>query len=272
MAKTETAKKKRPLKTRIKWNTITAMTVFLICYIGAHVLSRTEGARAAIADKISNGTRQQVSLEKCGMTPLMGLHLEGLSFQGVQMPDVRMSFNWLSFFFDTTPFVKQLKIDGLEINLRRVPESGHWEPLVLNGVGRRLGDAVGLESSLTGDDSLPKFPPEAINDRTLLQLQRAKLVWKDEAGREIAYITDADLKLRPGAFTKRKVIQTIVKCGHIKLANGRGLRDFRFEAFRIEGSEWVTVMDLADSNGEYPEFSSNALWSELNLYLTQLTE
>lgn len=272
MAKKETTKKKRPLKTRIKWNTITAVTLFLIGYIGAHVLSRTDGFKQAVTDKISNGTRQQVTVEAVGMTPLMGLHLQGLSFQGVLMPDVRMSFNPFSFFSDKKPFVRELKIDGLEISLRRVPESGLWEPLVLNGVGRRLGDAVGLESSLTGDDSLPKFPPEAINEKTLLQLSRAKLVWKNETGKEIAYITDADLKLRSGSFTKRKVIQTIVKCGNIKMANGRGLRDFRFEAFRIEGSQIVTVLNMADSNGEYEEFSSDDLWAILNQYLTLLTE
>lgn len=265
----ESVKKTRPLKNRLKWNAITAVVLVLIGYIGAHVLSRTEGFRQAVADKISNGTRQQISLEKCGMTPLLGLHLEGLSFQGVLMPDVRLSFNFF-FWATSNPLVKQLKINELEINLRRVPQSGHWEPLVLNGVGRRLGDALGLESGVM-DDSLPTFPPKAISTKTLLQLNRAKIVWNDETGAELAYITDADLKLKSGAFIKRKVIQSIVKCGHIRMASGYILRDFRFEAFRIEGSSVVTVLDLTDSNGEYPEFASDDLWEKLNTYLVQLT-
>jgi len=237
-----------------------------------HVISRTEGMRFAVADKISNGTRQPVALESCGTTPLLGLRLKGLGFQGVEMPDIKMSFNWFSFLSKKTPFVKQLCIQGLEIQFKRVPDTGNWEPLVLHGVGCRLGAVLGLNPAQMGEDeSLPRFPAYAINEKTLLQLDRAKVVWRDESGREIAYITEADLDVRPGLFIKRKVIQTIVKCGHIKLASGRTLRDFRLEAFRIEGSGIVTVLDMADSNGQYDEFASQTLWQDLNLHLNQLS-
>ena len=269
------AKKKTTVKDRFKrWkrNAIATAIVLLILYVGAHVLSRTAGARQAVADKLSNGTRQQISLEKCGMTPLMGMHLEGLSFQGVDMPDVKMSFNWFSFLSKKTPFVKQLRIKDMEIRFRRIPTSGHWEPLVLNGVGSRLGAVLGLNPVAMGEDeSLPKFPPSAINTKTLLQLDDAKLVWRDENGHEIAYITEADLRLESGAFIKRKVIQTIIKCGHVKLASGGALRDFRLEAIMIEGSRVVTVLDMADSNGQYDEFSSQTLWQDLHLHLNQLS-
>ena len=53
--------------------------------------------------------------------------------------------------------------------------------------------------------------------------------------------------------------------------NGRGLREFRLEAFRIEGSSVVTVLDMADSNGEYEEFASDTLWQDLNTHLNQLS-
>ena len=99
MAKKKVAPKKVPLKERWKRGLITAGLVALILYIGVHIISRTEGARSAIADKLSNGTRQQISIEHCGATPLLGLRLKRLSFQGVEMPDVKMSFNWLSFFY-----------------------------------------------------------------------------------------------------------------------------------------------------------------------------
>ncbi len=270
------AKKAAPKKSRLKrWkrNAITTLIVALILYVGAHVLSRTDGARQAIADKLSNGTRQQISIEKCGMTPLMGLHLKNLAFQGVAMPDVKMSFNWFSFLSKETPFVKRLRVREMEIQFRRVPSSGNWEPLVLNGVGGRLGAVLGLNPPQMGaDDSLPKFPPEAINAKTLLRLERAKVVWKDENGREIAYITEADVRLKSGSYIKRKVIQAIIKCGHVKLASGAALRDFRLEAFRVEGSALVTVLDMADSNGQYEEFSSATLWADLHLHLAELSK
>jgi hypothetical protein len=91
---------------RIKRNVITALLIGIILYIGAHVLSRLEGTRQAIADKLSGGTRQQISIEKCGTTPLLGLKITNLDFQGVEMPEVKMSFNWFSFLSKETPFVK----------------------------------------------------------------------------------------------------------------------------------------------------------------------
>ncbi|MDF7798718.1 hypothetical protein P4C99_04545 [Pontiellaceae bacterium B1224] len=270
------AKKTAPKKSRLqRWkrNIITALVLVVILYIGAHIISRMEGSRQLVADKLSSGTRQQISIEKCGMTPLMGLRIKGLAFQGVEMPDVKMSFNWFSFLSKETPFIKELRIKGMEMRFRRIPTTGNWEPLVLNGIGSRMGAVLGLNPSQMGNDqSLPKFPPYVINAKTLLQLERSKVVWKDENGREIAYITEADLRLKSGGFIKRKVIQTIFSCGHMKLASGSALREFRLEAFRIEGSQWVTVLDMADSNGEYAEFASSTLWQDLNLHLNQLSE
>ena len=272
MAKKKTVPKKSRWQ-RIKRNAITALIILIILYIGAHVISRLDGTRQAIADKLSNGTRQPLSIQKSGMTLFCGLRLQGLSFQGVEMPDVKMKFNWFSFFSKETPFIRELKIKNMEMNFRQVPTTGNWEPLVLNGIGSRMGAVLGLNPAKSvEDDSLPKFPPEAINSKTLLQLEHAKVVWKDSNGREVAYITDANLRLKTGLFIKRKVIQTIFRCGHLKLANGRGLREFRLEAFRIEGSSVVTVLDMADSNGEYEEFASDTLWQDLNTHLNALSE
>jgi hypothetical protein len=272
MAKKSSAPKKN-LWQRWKRNAITTLIVLIILYIGGHVLSRLEGTRQAIADKLSNGTRQQISIDRCSMTLLMGLHIEGLRFQGVEMPDVKMSFNWFSFLSKEAPFIKELRIKQMEMRFRRIPTTGNWEPLILHGVGSRMGAVLGLNPTQMGDnESLPRFPPGVINIKTLLQLERAKVVWNDENGKEIAYITEADLRLKPGGFIKRKVIQTIFKCGHMQLASGRTLRDFRLEVFRIEGSPIVTVLDMADSDGQYDEFSSATLWEDLNLHLNALSK
>lgn len=272
MAKKKTDPKKSKLG-RLKRNLFTAGLVLLIIYFGVHIISRTEGARSALADKISNGTRQLVSIEECGATPLMGLWIKGLSFTGVEMPEVKVSFNWLAFLSKDKPLVDQLRIEKLEIRFNRVPSTGNWDPLVLHGVGSRLGAVMGLNpADAVQDDSLPKFPPYVINAKTLLQLRRGKVVWNDERGRELAYLSDADVTVRDSGFVDRKAIQTIVECGHIKLASDRVLRDFRMEAFRVQGSSWVTVLEMGDSNGEYPEFASDTLWQDLNLHLNQLLD
>lgn len=272
MAKKQPAPKKSRRK-RWKRNFSTVLILALILYIGAHIISRMDGCRQLVADKLSSGTRQQISIEKCGMTPLMGLHIQNLSFQGVEMPDVKMSFNWFSFLSEETPLVKELRIKEMEMRFRRIPTTGNWEPLVLNGVGSRMGAVLGLNPTQMGEEeSLPQFPPNVINAKTLLQLERAKVVWKDETGRDIAYITEADLRLKSGSFVKRKVTQILFSCGHLKLTSGRALRDFSLEAFRIEGSQFVTLLNMEDSNGKYDEFASDTLWQDLNLHLNQLSE
>jgi hypothetical protein len=272
MAKKKT--KEKPSRwQRIKRNAITVAVVAFILYIGVHMLSRTDGVRAAVADKISNGTRQPVSIEACGATPLLGLRIEGLSFPGVEMFDIKLSFNWFALLTKDRPLVKQLSIEKMEVRFRRVPVTGSWDPLVLNGVGQRLGAVMGLNPVIVQDnDELPKFPSFVINQKTLLQVKRGKVVWNDEQGRELAYISDADMTIRAGSFINRKVLQTIVECGHIKLASHRVLRNFRLEAFRVEGSGWVTVLEMADSNGQYPEFASDTLWQDLNVHLNQLLD
>ncbi len=271
MAK-EAIEKKR--KGSVKRTLITTGLIFAILYVGIHVVSRTEGFRSLVTDKISSGTAQPVSLEKCGATPLLGLRLQGLSFQGVTIPEAKASFNFNPFtlFSKKRPVVSQLYIRELEVQFKRIPKSGKWEPLVLHGIGSRFGAVVGLNPpSSAADENLPTFPPYVINEQTLLQLDRAKVVWRDEKGAELAYLTDVDSSLRSRSFMNRRVIQTIIKCGHIKLARGAVLRDFRLEAFRVEGSGMVTVLDMTDSQGEYDEFASATLWQDLNLYLNRLS-
>lgn len=272
MAKKKTIEIEGGIIGPMKKTLITLLLVLLILYIGVHIISRTDGARSAIADKLSKGTGQLITLERCGATPLLGLRLHGLSFQGVDIPEAKAAFNWLAVFSKEKPLVKQLLIESLDIEFRLNPVSGNWEPLVLHGLGSKIGEVIGLKPVEVDAASLPKFPTHVINEETLLQLARAKVVWRDSDGREIAYITDGDLKLKTGRFIKRRVIQTIVKCGHIKLATGNALRDFRLEAFRVEGSGFVTVLNMADSNGLYNEFSSLTLWQDLNLYLNRLTQ
>ena len=191
--KAAAAKKKRHLKRNIVWGVL----VVLILYVGIHVLSRTEGARSFVADKISNGTRLPVALKSCGATPLLGLRLEGLDFYGVQMAEVHVRFNWFAWLSEDAPLVRQLEIEEMQVKLQRVPDSGNWEPLVLHGLGSKLGVVLGVNPDPGGtDDSLPKFPAYVINEKTLLQLSRAKVVWHDEQNRELAYITDADMRIK----------------------------------------------------------------------------
>ncbi len=273
MAKKKAEAKQDDKKSVWKRNAITTLLIALVLYVGINIISRTDGARSAVADKISNGTRLPVALDDCGVTPLLGLRLRGLTFYGVEMPDVKVKFNWLAFLSKEKPFVRELDIYGMEVRLKRVPVSGNWEPLVLHGLARRLGVVLGLNPpQMTEDDSLPKFPSSVINAKTRLQLSRAKVVWFDEQGHELAYITEADLDVDEGSFIDRKAVQSIFECGHILLANGQMLRDFRLETFSFNDSGVVLVLEMAERDGEYPEFATRTLWQDLNGQLNSLSE
>jgi hypothetical protein len=257
---------------RFRRRLIATLLVLAILYIGAHVISRTEGIRALTADKISNGTGLPVSLKKCGATPLMGFRLKGLLIQGAEMPDVKMSFNWFSFLSKEQPFVKKIRLKDAEIRFRRVPATGNWEPLILHGIAARLGAVVGVNPVQEGaDESLPTFPSYAISGRTLLELEDVKLMWLDEKGNELASIEEADFSTLTKRFRKRKVTQAIVDCDQITLSSRRVLDDFRLEVVHLAGSDWITVLEMSDRGGEYPQFSTPTLWQELNQQLNQLS-
>lgn len=270
MARKSAAAKKK--KRNLKRNLLSAVVIVIVLYVGIHLISRTEGARSFVTDKISNGTRLPVVVESCGATPMLGMHLRGVDFYGVQMPDVRIRFNWFALFSKKTPMVRQLEIRDLQVKLQRVPDSGNWEPLVLHGLGGKLGAVLGL-NPVPGspDETLPKFPAYVINERTLLQLHHAKVVWHDELNRELAYITDVDTRIKVGTFVDRKAIQTLLSCGHIKLASGHLLRDLQLETVKIDDYKPTIVLKMSDSDGEYEGFQSEILWQDLHLHLKALT-
>lgn len=256
---------------RLKYKVVATVLVFLILYVGIQVISRTEGVRATVADKISNGTGLPVSLNKCAATPFLGLQLKGLTFPGVDAPDVRMSFDFFCFLPKDRPVIKKLIFKDMAVRFRRLKNSGIWEPPVLHGVGDRLGAVMGLDNIQPEDTALPKFPPYVINAKTLLQLENAKIDWIDEEGKELASISGGDFRMKIGRFVDRKAVQTIVECNNVELASGRSLNDFRLEAFCVVGSSLVTVLEMSDREGQYPEFASQTLWQDLNEQLNSLS-
>lgn len=270
MARKKAASKKK--KRSLKQNLWGGLMVVLILYVGIHVISRTEGFRGLVSDKISNGTRLPVSLGSCGATPLLGMRLQGLDLYGVKMPDVRVRFNWFAWASKETPLVRQLDIRGLEVKFRRVPETENWEPLVLHGLGSNIGAVLGLNPvAMQVDETLPTFPRYVINKKTLLQLRRAKVIWHDEQNRELAYVTDVDTRIKEVAFSDRKALQTVLKCGHIKLASGSLLRDLELVIVKIDGYTPYLILKMSDSAGEYEGFQTETLWEDLYLHLNALS-
>ena len=183
----------------------------------------------------------------------------------------RVKFNWFAWLSKEKPLVKRLDVQGLEVTFNRVPATGNWEPLVLHGLGSKLGAVLGLNPArMPADDALPKFPPYVINEKTLLQLRRARVIWYDEQNRELAHIMDVDSRVKVVAFSDRKALQVRLKAGQIKLASGHELRDFQLEAVKIDGYKPTLILQMSDSDGEYEGFQTETLWQDLNLYLSQL--
>ena len=251
---------------------ITSGLILLILYIGVQVISRTDGVRSVIIDKTSNGTRLPVSLNHCGATPALGLRLENLVLAGMDFPDVRIYFDWFHRLSKDKPFIREMRLEHAEVRFRRMPGSGRWEPLVLDGFGQRLGSVVGLRSPASqSDESALVFPPDIINAKTRLQLRDTKVMWLDEQGNELASIENADFSIRAEKLTGCRVLQAIVECDQITLASRRVLDEFRLETVHVEGSDWVNVREMSDRVGRYPEFSTSTLWQDLNIQLNKLS-
>jgi hypothetical protein len=266
-------KNKRTLRENLKRNILTGALIVLVAYAGIHIISRTNGARSLVADKISNGTRLPVALEHCGATPLLNLHLTDLDFYGVRMPEVKVVFDWFAWTSKERPLVKRLEVEGLEVVFRQIPTTGNWEPLVLHDLGSKFGAVVGLKPVPQSDnDELPKFPAFVINGKTLLDLHRARVLWYDADNRELAYATDVDSQVKVVDFSDRKALQVNLKCSHVKLASGHILRDFQLEAIKIDGYKPTIILQMSDSDGEYEGFQTETLWQDLYHHLSRLAE
>ena len=270
------AKKKKKGMTaveKLKRNLMTGALILLVIYIGIHIITRTGGFNRLVTDKLSNGTRLPVTLEKCGATPLLGLRLQGLDFYGVRMPDVRIKIDWFARLSKEKPLVKRLDINGLEVAFRQVPATGNWQPLVMNDLGSRFGAVVGIKPAIgAAYDELPRFPAFVINKKTLLDLHRARITWYDGQNRELAYVTDVDSQVKVVAFSDRKALQVQLDCSHVKLASGPLLRDFELEAVQIDGYEHTLIMKMGCSEGEFEGFQTKTLWEDLFHHLSQLAE
>lgn len=265
-------KKEEKRKKRRGRNLFFNMLIAVILYVGIQLLSRTDGTRAFLADKLSGVIGEPVSIGRCEATPLLGLHLEKVVFRGLRMDEVHARLDWLCWVSAKRPLVAELDIRGLEAHLHRNPDTGRWDPPALNGIAAKIGTVLGLNPPLVAD-SRPRFPAWAINSGTLLQLRQAKTTWYDEKGRELAYILGADLSMKIRPFIDREVRQSLFGAKEIRLASGKTLHQFHLEAFCFGGSPaTAAILDMSDADGEYDPFSSTALWQDLGLQLGSLSE
>lgn len=262
-------------KTRggLKRRVLTGFLLALILYLGAHAIARTEGVRSIVVDKISNFTHQPVALKKCAATLLLGLDLKGLAFYGVEMPNVKVEWNWLAMLSDNKPFIRRIHIQTMEVKLKRIPVSGKWDPLVLHDLGNRLGGALGLKHLPFEDDqTLPQVPDILLNEKTALKIERAKIVWRDANGNELAYVDNADATVKVVNFQGREAVQFFLTAGHLKMADGKLIRDFELETIKIDGYKPVLVVRMASAGLEYDGFESQTLWQDLFSRLGSLSK
>lgn len=263
----------KPTRKKRKWNLVCSLLIALILYVGIHMLIRTEGTRSMIADRISIWTKLPVSLGHCQATPLLGLRLDNLEFPGVKIPEARIKFNVFAGFLEGTPWIEKLILQEPELKLKRDAKSGQWEPFVLHKIGSHLGAVVGAnKTDIPAAENLPRFPESVLNAKTIFLLERAKVHWLNESGIELAYITSIDSSVKVVAFSDRKAIQTFLKCGHIKMASGKLLRDLELETVKIEGYDPVLILKLTDSDGEYDGFQTKNLWLDLRERLAALSK
>lgn len=245
----------------------------LLLYIGIQVLVRTNGFRQVVSDKISNGTRSVVSLERCTATPLLGLHLQGLAFSGAQMPSVRVHVDWLAWTSKKRAWVRQLDFDAMNVTFSQIPDTGRWSPLVFQEVSSKLAHALGVDPMVVSAKGsvLPHFSPRLINHKTAYQFHHSKITWRDEKGRELIYLLHINSSISQIKFGKRNALFSDFECEQIKLANGSSLNAFKLEAVKIEDYKSSIILRLSDSGGEYEGFQTETFWEDLNVQLNSLS-
>jgi hypothetical protein len=255
----------------LKRNVFSTVLLAAIIYAGLHFLVRTEGVQSEVVNRLADWAKEPVSLGRCSLTPLLKLRLEGLALEHAKVEEARIGVDPFALFSEERPLFRSIHIVGLEVTLRRVGGAGVWRPEILHGIGSKVGSVLGVVSGIVPDaQALPGVPERFINGDTIWTVERAKMVWKEANGVELAYLADVDSSTKVVDFSDRRARQTLIDAGHVKLASSHLIRDLELEVVQIGGYAPTLVLTMSDSAGRYDGFQTERFWEELRLRLEKL--
>lgn len=260
-------KKEHPFKRNLFWS----LFLLIICYVGLHLLARTEGVRSYIAEQVSDAVGQPATIEQCALTPALALQMRGLVFEGVTAQEVRVGLDPLALVTRERPRMKSLQVKGLQVIFSPSADPGGWAPAVLNDIGSRLGAVLGAGSLSVALTAMPA-PPSShwINTRTTVALYETEMIWQDSTAKEIARLTGLEAHVQSARFHTRTATQFGIECAEIRLASGAKLETVQFEAVAFSGYAPVVILAFSDRAGEYEGFQSKLIWQDLTLHLEAL--
>ncbi len=226
----------------------TAMVVVIILYVATLLISRTDGFRYMVEERLKERTGAELNLGKVQMNMGMDLVLRDLA--GPDLPEravpgfqvERMTFRWSvpRFFQRGRVPLSRIVIEGADIRLVRNGE-GRWQPAAFVEPVDVLSDWAGMvvpapprspaeprADDRSTDDALSE-EIDVFRRETAYVIRETDIRWEEHDGTVLAALRNVRLDMTPLRVPPRDLQHVWLRVESGRTADGRTFRDLQVE-------------------------------------------
>lgn len=223
-----------------------------IAYGAALLLSRTEGMRYLVRDRIEAAIGMPASIGAMRMTPALDAILEDISLgetNTIQVRKVEIAGS-LREKLKGGAWMQSVRVAGCTLTLKLSP-SGRWTPAALEPLSGWSAQWCGIkipvpppaaasgrsgaaDAEKTPDAAAQKFETAGFH-RIPVTLVGGKIIWRDAEGNELASAGDIEVHLTPLKTQAREIQHVVLSAGHIRSAAGDYITGLFVELLSTQG-------------------------------------
>ena len=248
----ESPEKERPsLVRRSRRFALGLLFLLFLGYGGWQVISRTDGFRLWVAERLSAFLGEPVRIGRCRATLPPGLDLRDIEAGELRAGRIVLSFR---FPVKGKSAIARVRIEKPEGRFVRDAAARAWRPHGLSSWIDAAARIAGHPADAGESEKGYRFPPPLLAG-TAWTLSGASFSWVDASGNEAAAVSGGELRSEPLGTMR----DTTIDCRRLRLFSGRELTRLHGElAFfrRPHRRAVLLVLDLRADSGRCDPFSS----------------
>ena len=229
---------------------VTVVVLLLVLYGAALILSRTDGFRDLVEQRLRERWDWPVVVERAELNPALTLVLEGVGSEndaadgaGFSVAAMRSRWSLWGAIIPGRATVRSVEARGGAATLKRDAD-GDWQPAFLARVAGELAAFAGIE--LNGKDGDAASPPSVsiIN----VQLSDTNLTWLDRNDQAMASLTGLTFKSNETQWSGRNLRHQFLSADRIH-DTGATRRDVVRERLYVDGTPIDLSLIRKDGSG-----------------------
>ena len=226
-----------------------------VAYGAALLLSRTDGMRYLVGDRLEQQLGLPVRIGAMRLTPGLDLVLENVTTDDartIQVERLEISGSLLQK-LKGRPWLQSAEITGCRLAMTQSP-GGRWSPaacmpmsewlvrwcgiripsLPLTGAPGQAKDSAPGEKTLDAAD-LGVNESRGFHHQIPLKLRNGKIIWQDAQGGELASAGDIEVHITPLRTQTREMQHAVFSAGHVRSAAGDYITGIFVELLSTQG-------------------------------------